>query len=91
LTCSTASSRRFDHDLDDPVALLAIQIGKLARGAERCQSMHGGADQIIDQSPENILFDPAALVRRRHQIGKDPAQLDMCHVPFRIPLTVCLP
>jgi len=77
----TAGGRLDDH-LDHPSALVAAQVGELAGRSERRQPVHAGADQVLAQTAEDFVLDPAALVDRRDEVRKDPVKRRILH---RIP------
>jgi hypothetical protein len=65
--------------IDDLEALVARQIGELAGAAERCQAMHAGPDEALDQRRQNVALDPPCLVERRDEIREDAVVAGVKH------------
>jgi hypothetical protein len=52
---------RLHHDFHDAMALLALQISKLARRSERRQAVDTGFDKIVNEARPSLIRPPSSM------------------------------
>jgi hypothetical protein len=56
-------------------ALVAVEIGELARRAERGQAVDAGFDQVVAEAAEHVGADAAVGIDGGNEVGKDAVEV----------------